>query len=57
MKLKKNIESEKVLKKLTEAPNVSGGTTIPCGIGAVTIDVSIGLCPTTKCTTRCGKRG
>ncbi|WP_212667644.1 class II lanthipeptide, LchA2/BrtA2 family [Bacillus pseudomycoides] len=47
------MESEKVLKKLTEAPNVSGGTTIPCGLGAiVTISTA-----TTKCTSRCGKRG
>ncbi|WP_212667651.1 class II lanthipeptide, LchA2/BrtA2 family [Bacillus pseudomycoides] len=52
------MESEKVLKKLTEAPNVSGGTTIPCGLlGGATVEISIGYCPTTKCTTRCGKRG
>ncbi|QWI78508.1 class II lanthipeptide, LchA2/BrtA2 family (plasmid) [Bacillus mycoides] len=54
--LKKNIESEKVLKKLTEIPDLSGGTTVPCGIGG-TITLSIAYCPTSKCTDRCGTRG
>ncbi|HGH1673576.1 class II lanthipeptide, LchA2/BrtA2 family [Bacillus thuringiensis] len=56
--LKKNIESEKVLKKLTEIPDLSGGTTttVPCGIGS-TITISIAYCPTSKCTDRCGTRG
>ncbi|MDF9468708.1 class II lanthipeptide, LchA2/BrtA2 family [Bacillus sp. FSL K6-0273] len=53
--LKKNIESEKVLKKLTESPDLSGGTTIPCGELAVVITAA--FCPTSKCTTRCGSRG
>ncbi|WP_194145324.1 class II lanthipeptide, LchA2/BrtA2 family, partial [Bacillus wiedmannii] len=36
-------------------PDLSGGTTIPCGVG-LTVEISLGVCPTTKCTSRCGSR-
>ncbi|MEU1898067.1 class II lanthipeptide, LchA2/BrtA2 family [Nocardiopsis dassonvillei] len=38
---------EKQLEELGEA-DAYGGTTVPCGVA-----VSVALCPTTKCTSKC----
>ncbi|MFB3176126.1 class II lanthipeptide, LchA2/BrtA2 family [Staphylococcus pseudintermedius] len=47
--IKKDIKNEAVLKELSESKDVHGGTTVPCTVVAVTVAV----CPTTKCSSKC----
>ncbi len=50
--LKKNEQNEKILKELSNAEGITGGTTtLPC-VG-ITVTLSVSMCPTTKCTSKC----
>ncbi len=48
----KNEKNEEVLRELSNADEVNGGTTtLPC-VG-ITVTISVSMCPTTKCTSKC----
>ncbi|MBW9219695.1 class II lanthipeptide, LchA2/BrtA2 family [Anoxybacillus sp. ST70] len=50
--LKKNEKNEMILKEISNAEGINGGTTtLPC-IG-ITVTISVSMCPTTKCTSKC----
>ncbi|MFL2072800.1 class II lanthipeptide, LchA2/BrtA2 family [Marinilactibacillus psychrotolerans] len=50
---KPNLEVEDTLKKVSNVDDKQGGTTtVPC-----TVAVSIALCPTLVCSSKCGDRG
>ncbi|WP_200792886.1 class II lanthipeptide, LchA2/BrtA2 family [Bacillus massilinigeriensis] len=50
--LEKNEKNEGILRELSNAEGVNGGTTtLPC-VG-ITVTISVSMCPTTKCTSQC----
>lgn len=50
--LKKDEKNERVLRELSNAEGIQGGTTtLPC-VG-ITVTISMSMCPTTKCTSSC----
>lgn len=56
------VNQEKELRKLVkfdsinDLENLNGGSALSCVIVGGTIAASIALCPTTKCTSQCGRR-
>lgn len=52
----KNYAEEEVLKEISTTDDITGGSTAPCGwIISGTISATVSVCPTTKCTSKCGK--
>lgn len=51
--VKRNVNAENNLKKVSNVEDKQGGTTtVPCAVGA-----SAALCPTLVCSNKCGDRG
>lgn len=51
--LKPNLEVEDSLKKVSNVEDKQGGTTtVPCAVA-----LSVALCPTLVCSSKCGDRG